>query len=400
MGAYVIQALLERMIEAKASDLYITAGCAPMLRVDNDMLAAGDVPLTEEHITAMLESLLDADLLREFHETMELNTAVHLGQQGRYRVNVFRQQQQTGIVIRLINTLIPTLEELGLPKVFADTILQKRGLILVAGTTGSGKSTSLAAMLGHRNSYGSGHIITIEDPIEFVHSHKQCIITQREIGIDTASYDVALKNALRQRPDVVLIGEIRDRSAMEHALNFAESGHLCVATIHANNANQGIQRIINLFPSDMHAQVLYNLSMNLRAIFSQRLVANTKGSRSLALEVMLNEGLISSHIKDGQIKDIKEVMEMNEGRGMCSFDQSLSALYESGEIEAEVAIAEADNQGNMRIRIQQINELGGGAPKVSALGGGTIGDGRNPAGESGSASARSHFVLPGIQPKN
>lgn len=350
----LLDPLLEAMVQQGASDLYLTYDCPPSLRLTDRIQPLSSTRLGDADLRGMVEELLSEDQLDEFDSTLELNTSIKWREECRFRINIFQQQQHTGIVILKINTQIPTLEELGLPKVYADLVMQPRGLILVVGQTGSGKSTSLAAMLGHRNRMGTGHIITIEDPIEFVHQHHGCIITQRDIGIDTFSFGIALKNALRQRPDVVLIGEIRDRETMEHAINFSETGHLCLATLHANNANQAIERILNFFPEEKHPQIRLNLSLNLRAILSQRLLLNKQGSRTLAIEVMLNSGLIKSLIEEGKIREIKEMIERSTDQGMQTFDQSIFALFEAGIITEDVAIAEADNMANMRLNIRQL----------------------------------------------
>jgi twitching motility protein PilU len=346
--------LLEQMVIRRGSDLYLTYGCPPSLRLSDSIINLDNQPLTDEAIQVFLSELLDEEKLEEFEGTLELNTSINWHDRARFRINVFRQQAHNGIVFRRINTDIPTIESLGLPKVYADLIMQKRGLILVVGQTGSGKSTSLAAMIGHRNRNGNGHIITIEDPIEFVHQHQGCIVSQRDVGIDTYSYGIALKNALRQRPDVVLIGEIRDRETMEHAITFSETGHLCVATMHANNSNQAIERVLNFFPEEKQAQVRLNLSLNLRGILSQRLVLNKHGQRSLAVEVMQNTGLIKTLIEEGKIREIKELMERGRNEGMVTFDQCLFDLYLQGLISEEVAIAEADNAANLRLNIKQL----------------------------------------------
>ena len=348
-----VDVLLEEMVRQSASDLYVTVGCPPTLRINGRMMQVNDHRMTFDNVKGIIESLLDEEQRAEFYEYSELNMAVHWKDHIRFRANFFQQQQQPGMVVRRIQTEIPTLESLRLPKVYGDLIMSKRGLLLVVGTTGSGKSTSLAAMLGHLNANGSGHVVTIEDPIEYVHEHKNCIFTQREVGIDTESYEIALKNALRQSLDVMFIGEIRDQKTMEHALNFSESGHLCVATLHANNSNQAIQRIINMFPEERHKQVLQNLSHNLVGILSQRLVPNTSGGRSLAMEVMLNEGLITSLVLDGQIQGIKEIMAKSRAHGMQTFDQSLMDLYKSGEITKETAEIEADNPTNLMLELRQ-----------------------------------------------
>lgn len=350
-----IAELLDAMLREKASDLYLTFGTAPSLRVDESIIRIGATPLDDEAIASYLDALITPEQRDEFETTLEFNTAIPWGDNARFRVNVFRQQQHNGAVIRNISMRIPTAEELELPKVYTDLIMLKRGLVLVVGPTGSGKTTSLAAMIGHRNRHGFGHIVTIEDPIEFVHGHEQCIISQRDVGIDTYSYGMALKNALRQRPDVILIGEIRDRETMEHAISFAETGHLCVATLHSNNANQTIERILNFFPEDKHLQILANLSLNLRGIVSQRLVPTIQGDkRALAVEIMLNNGLIKQLIEEGKVRQIKEMIERGQSEGMCTLDQSLLELCKQGLIHEDVAIAEADNAANMRLSLRQL----------------------------------------------
>lgn len=350
-----LDSLLLAMVEYQASDMYLTVGYPPCLRLPDRILHLRTTALTDEEIAEFIGDVLDEDKRDEFHATLEYNTAISWRDTSRFRINIFRQQHHDGLVIRRIQTDIPTVESLGLPPTYADLSLMRRGLILVVGPTGSGKSTSTAAMIGHRNRNGAGHIITIEDPIEFVHQHDGCIITQRDVGLDTFSYGMALKNALRQRPDVVLIGEIRDRETMEHAINFAETGHLCLATLHANNANQAVERILNFFPEEKHPQVLMNLSLNLRAILSQRLVLSKQDARCLAVEVMLNNGLIKTLIEEGKIKDIKEMIERGNDEGMITFDQSLFGLYEQGIISEDIAIHEADNPSNVRLRIRQLH---------------------------------------------
>ncbi|MFO0109130.1 MAG: PilT/PilU family type 4a pilus ATPase, partial [Alphaproteobacteria bacterium] len=275
-----VDTYLAAMIERRASDLYLTNACPPSLRIAEAIEHQSDIMLGDADIRRFIDQLLTPTQKDEFESTLELNTAISWKEQSRFRINVFRQQLHDGLVIRRIQTEIPTIESLGLSPIYADLILAKRGLILLVGPTGSGKTTSLAAMIGHRNRHGDGHIITVEDPIEFVHRHGRCIITQRDVGIDTYSFAIALKNALRQRPDVIVIGEVRDREVMEQALYFAETGHLCIATLHANNSSQAIERVINFFPEERHPQILLNLSLNLRAILSQRLVTNLRGSRS------------------------------------------------------------------------------------------------------------------------
>ncbi len=267
-----VDSLLQQFIDRNATDLYLTVGAPPCLRFMNTIQPVSEHKLTEIDVQQILAELVSAEIIDEFSSTLEYNTAINWKDRARFRVNIFRQRQHTGVVMRRIQTVIPPLDVLGLPKTYADLIMEKRGLILVVGPTGSGKSTSLAAMIEHRNLHGSGHIVTVEDPVEFIHEHRKCIITQRDVGIDTYSFGIGLKNALRQTPDVIVIGEIRDRETMEHAIVFSETGHLCLATLHANNANQAIERVINFFPEEKHAQVLLNLSFNLKAVLSQRLV--------------------------------------------------------------------------------------------------------------------------------
>jgi twitching motility protein PilU len=321
------------------------------------------VPLTHDPLDdAALRSIV-ADILtpaqrEEFARNLEFNVALDFGTGGRFRVNLMRQRQHDGAVIRQITTTIPTLEQLGLPTLLGQLCCEKRGLVIVVGGTGSGKSTSLAAMIDYRNTRESGHIITIEDPIEYVHEHRQCLITQREVGVDTLSFDAALKNALRQKPDAILVGEIRDRSVMEHALNIAETGHLALATLHANNANQALERIVNFFERESHQQVLLNLSLNLRGILSQRLVRTKSGGRKAVLEILLNEGSIKDLVRKGEVKEIKPVMAENRERGMQTFDQALFDLWRSGDLDEEVALAEADNAGDLKMLIQK-EKLGG-----------------------------------------
>lgn len=361
--------LLDRMVTQKASDLYLTFDCPPCLRINDDIVPYGNDKLNDATLARLLGELVDAEKADEFESTLELNTAINWQGKARFRINAFKQQQHTAIVIRRIQTNIPTIESLGLPKEYGKLAMEKRGLILVVGQTGSGKSTSLAAMLGHRNTYGRGHIITIEDPIEFVHEHKGCLISQRDVGIDTYSYGLALKNALRQCPDVMLIGEIRDRETMEHAINFSETGHLCLATLHAKNASQAIERIINFFPEEKHAQLLLNLSLNLKGVLSQRLVKTRAGSRIAAIEVMLNQGLVKNLIEEGKPKEIKEVMEKSRGMGMQTFEQALLDLYSAGTIDEDVAIAEADNPSNLKLQIRNVKMIQPGGVNTAQPGG-------------------------------
>jgi len=343
--------LLEQMIVRKASDLYLTYNCPPALRIDGEINPIHAPRLSEADISNIMLGLLSPKNIQDFEKHLEFNTSIQWNELSRFRINVYRQQQHNALVIRRIQTDIPSPKDLGLPSAYTDLVMRKRGLLLVVGPTGSGKSTSLASMIDFRNVHGNDHIITIEDPVEYLHNHKNCIISQRDVGIDTFSFHAALKNALRQQPDVILIGEIRDRETMEHAISFAETGHLCVATLHANNSNQAIERILNFFPEEKHKQVLTNLSLNLRGIISQRLIENLKGRRSLACEILLNEGVISQLIMEARISEIKEVMASNRDYGMMTFDQSLYELYEKREISKETAISYADNPANLRMRI-------------------------------------------------
>lgn len=351
-----IDDILAKFVESGASDCYFTVSSPPAFRFDGNIDILPGNPLTQDNIDEILKELLPEDALLEFESTLEYNTAI-MWNKARFRVNVFRQRKQTGIVLRRIRTDIPLIEDLDLPPVYGDLVLKKRGLILLVGATGSGKTTSLAAMLGHRNIHGSGHIISIEDPIEFIHEHKKCIFSQRDVGVDTYSFGIALKNTLRQSPDVIVIGEIRDRETMEHAIVFSETGHLCIATLHSNNANQAIERIINFFPEEKHKQVLLNLSINLRAILSQRLVLNVKDTRNVVSEVLLNKGIIRDLIAEGQVKEIREHIERGRDEGMQTFEQALFDLYKKGTITEKVALSESDNPANLGLVIKQ-HEIG------------------------------------------
>jgi twitching motility protein PilU len=343
----------------KASDLYLTVGFPPSLRIENTLHNIREEPLSVDEMNEFFTSIFTNRQRREFEAKMELNTSLDVGKFGRFRVNALRQRQFPAIVIRGLVSKIPSFAELQLPKVLEPLAMERRGLILVTGMTGSGKSTTLASMIDFRNEREEGHIITIEDPIEYFHEHKKSVISQREVGVDTESYSIALKNVLRQRPDVILVGEVRDREVMEQALMAAETGHLCLATLHTSNAYQSIERIVNMFPEEYHNQIRLNLSMNLRAIVSQRLIPSTSGALTLAIEIMLNQGLVKELIHEGDISKIKEVMEQNNQIGMCTFDQSFLRLYVEGKISEETAISQADQAGDMKIKIQQI-KLGKG----------------------------------------
>lgn len=350
----VILTYLEAMNAKKASDLYLTAGAKPLLRVDDELYPINDTLLADSDIHEILTTVLTTRQLRDFETHMELNTSLDMGKKGRYRINVLKQRQAPALVIRRIVSEIPDFEALRLPPLLEKLSLLKRGLIFVTGMTGSGKSTTLASMIDYRNRKSQGHIITIEDPIEYFHDHKKSIVTQREIGVDTENFQVALKNALRQRPDVILVGEIRDREVMEQAMSAAETGHLCLATLHAHNSYQAIERIINLFPEDMHEQMRLNLSLNLRAILSQRLLPCLHGGMTVALEIMLNQGLIKDLIYEGKITKIRDLMEQNSAMGMQTFDAALIDMYRQGLISEETAVAQADIPADIKIKLKKI----------------------------------------------
>ena len=366
MTGVAIYAYLNEMIKRHATDMYLTVGVPPTLRVDNELHAMGETPLQEEDLQGMLNEVLTSRQRREFDTNMELNLAFDMGKEGRFRVNVMRQRQHSGMVIRRITSLIPTFDDLRLPKIMESLALEKRGLIMICGVTSSGKSTSLASMVDFRNRTVGGHIITIEDPIEYYHEHKKGIVTQREVGIDTASYTVALKNALRQKPDVILVGEVRDPEVMEQTIAAAETGHLCLATIHTNNAPQAVERMVNFFPEERQQQVRIALAMNLRAIVSQRLVRSVSGDMVVALEIMLNEALIKELILKGDTVRIKDVMANNASTGMIVFDQSLLKLYADGIIDEKTAITEADIPTDMKMKIQQfkLSDKSRGMPNI------------------------------------
>ncbi len=345
--------LLRLLVSKKGSDLFLTADFPPAFKIDGRMQPVSNQPLTAQHTIELARSLMNDKQAAEFEKSMECNFAIAPTGIGRFRVNAFIQQGKVGLVLRTINTRIPTFEELGLPITLKDVAMTKRGLVIMVGATGSGKSTSLAAMVGWRNENSYGHIITVDDPIEYVHPHRNCIVTQREIGVDTESWDAALKNALRQAPDVIQIGEVRDRATMELAVAFAETGHLCLATLHANSANQALDRIINFFPDDRRQQLLIDLSLNLKAMISQRLVPlkNTKG-RVAAVEILLNTPYISDLIFKGEVAEIKEQMKKGRELGMQTFDQALFDLYEEGKISYEDALRNADSVNDLRLSIK------------------------------------------------
>ena len=348
-----INDLLQLMVNRKGSDLFLTAEFPPAIKVDGAVARVSPQPLSPNHTMALARSIMSDRQMAEFERTKECNFAISPAGIGRFRVNAFIQQGRVGMVLRTIPADIPTIDQLGLPQVLKDVAMTKRGLCIFVGATGSGKSTSLAAMVDWRNQNSFGHIITVEDPIEFVHPHKNCIITQREVGLDTDSWEAALKNPLRQAPDVILMGEIRDRETMEHAIVFSETGHLCMATLHANSANQALDRIVNFFPEERREQLLLDLSLNLRGMISQRLMPRqgTKG-RIAALEVLLNTPLVSDLIAKGDVVEIKEIMQKSRELGMQTFDQALFDLFEAGSITYEDALRNADSVNNLRLQIK------------------------------------------------
>jgi twitching motility protein PilU len=347
------KALLALMVEKRASDLFITAGKPPAMKVDGKIVEVSKNKLTAEQALKIVLSIMEQRQRDEFEHTKECQFAISMQGLGRFRVSAFTQRDSAGMVLRRIETVIPTSEELHLPPILKELIMYKRGLVIFVGGTGTGKSTSLAALIRYRNENSSGHIITIEDPIEFVHPHLGCIITQREVGLDTESYEVALKNTLRQAPDVILIGEVRTRETMQHAITFAETGHLCLCTLHANNANQALDRILHFFPDEMHNQLFMDLSLNLRGIVAQQLIkrADDKG-RYPAVEILLNTPLVSDLIRKGEVHKLKELMKQSREHGMQTFDQALYDLYTAGKIGYEDAINAADSRNEVRLMIK------------------------------------------------
>ena len=340
------------MVDRGASDLFFSVGAPPNIKIEGVISPVGQVPLKSQQMAEIALSLMNDDQRKEFEATLELNMALSIASVGRFRINLFRQRGDISMVVRYIKNQIPSLEQLNLPLILKTIVMELRGLVLVVGATGSGKSTTLASMIDYRNENQSGHILTIEDPIEFIHQHKKSIVDQREVGIDTMSYDNALINAMREAPDVILIGEIRERNAMKHAIAYAETGHLCISTLHANNANQAMDRIINFFPEDARKQVLMDLSLNLRSIISMRLIPGVNNQRMAAVELLLNTPYVSDLIEKGKIDDIKEAMERSTEQGMQTFDQALLKLYRSGAISQENAIKYADSKNNVGLQIR------------------------------------------------
>jgi twitching motility protein PilU len=343
---------LRLMVQRNGSDLYFSTGACPHVKIEGITAAIGETPLAVGEVNKLAYSVMSDEQVREFESTMECNLAISVAQLGRFRVNVFRQRGDTSMVIRYIRGKIPSIEELYLPQTLKKIVMEKRGLVLVVGSTGSGKSTTLASMIDFRNGHSTGHILTIEDPIEFLHTHKKSLVNQREIGLDSMSYENALKNAMREAPDVILIGEIRDAATMQHAIAYAETGHLCLSTLHANNANQALDRIINFFPDSAHRQLYNDLSLNLKAVVSQRLIPTKEGGRRAAVELLVQTAYTAELIQKGKIHDIKEAMEQGEQRGMMTFDQSLYELYREGAISLDEALSHADSRNNLALRIR------------------------------------------------
>ncbi len=383
-----VRSLLKVMVDHEASDLYLTVDAPPIYRIHGSTQPTDAPPFTNEQLEALALALMRGQQRGEFEEKMEMNLALYYKELGRFRVNIFRQRGNVGLVFRHIKAEIQTVDQLQLPPIIKDIAMTKRGLVLVVGATGSGKSTTLAAMIDYRNSVHPGHIITVEDPIEFVHPHKKSIITQREVGFDTLNFQNALKNTLRQAPDVILIGEIRDTETMEAAITFAETGHLCIGTLHSNNANQAIERIMNFFPPDRHAQIYLQLSLNLRAIISQRLIPSLDGRRVPALEILLDTPRIKDLIKKAEIDTLKEAMEQGIEEGCQTFDRILLQLYKENRIGLEQALINADSANNLRLKIkleglkgdEAVNALldkqtggsAGDAFRIQGGGGGTV----------------------------
>ena len=353
MSSIDFTSFLKLMAHKKASDLFITAGVPPSMKVNGKLAPITQSPLTSQESRDLVLNVMNPSQREEFEKTHECNFAIGVSGVGRFRVSCFYQRNQVGMVLRRIETRIPTIEELNLPPIVKTLAMTKRGIILFVGATGTGKSTSLAAMIGYRNMNSSGHIITIEDPIEFVHKHEGCIVTQREIGIDTDSWEAALRNTLRQAPDVIMIGEIRTREGMDHAIAFAETGHLVLCTLHANNANQAMDRMINFFPEERRGQLLMDLSLNLKGVVAQQLIPTPDGKgRRVAMEILLGTPLMSDYIREGEIHKLKDLMKESTELGMKTFDQALFELYQDGEISYEDALRYADSQNEVRLKIK------------------------------------------------
>lgn len=366
--------LLRLLVSRNGSDLFLTADFPPAIKVDGKITKVSPQPLSGQHTQALARAIMNDKQSAEFERTMECNFAIAPGGIGRFRVNAFVQMGKVGLVLRTIPAKIPTIDSLGLPQVLKNLALAKRGICILVGGTGSGKSTTLAAMVDWRNEHTHEHIVTIEDPVEFVHQHKNCIVTQREVGLDTDGWEIALKNALRQAPNVILMGEIRDRETMQHAISFSETGHLCLATLHANSANQAMERIINFFPEAVHAQILKDVSLNLRGMVAQRLLPRQDGKgRYAVVEILLHSGLIADQIMKGEINELKETMKRSQEVGMQTFDQALFTAFEANLISYEEAIRHADSQNDLKLRIKlqsqraRNTDLGAGTEHLQIL---------------------------------
>jgi twitching motility protein PilU len=364
-----IKVLLKEMVDADGSDLFLTCGAPPSMKAFGKMVPMREERFVEGDVKRIAYAIMNEEQRGHFDKNPEMNMAIMEEGIGRFRINIFQQRGEVGIVARTIKTDIPDFRKLGLPEILTSLMMNKNGLVLFVGGTGSGKSTSLASLIDYRNQNSSGHIITIEDPVEFVHQHKKSIVNQREVGVDTRSYEEALKNTLRQAPDVILIGEIRSQETMEHALAFAETGHLCLSTLHANNANQALDRIINFFPEERHKQLYSDLSLNMRGIVSQRLVPTIDGKRAAAIEILLGTPRVAELVKNGKVEEIKEVMEKSENAGMRTFDSALYHLYREGKISLEEALRNADSKNNLRLKIT-LAESDVGGKKSEDLSGG------------------------------
>ena len=388
----MLKSLLKLIVEKDGSDLYLSTGVQPSMKVSGTLYKIGKKDLTSADIDNVGAEIMDAEQVKAFEQKPELNLAIDEPGIGRFRVNVFRQRNDMAMVIRVIKTELPNYKNLGIPENLTKLIMEKRGLILFVGGTGSGKSTSLAALIDYRNQSHAGHIITIEDPIEFVHPHKKSIINQREVGVDTDSYEDALENTLRQAPDVILIGEIRNRETMEHALAFAETGHLCLSTLHANNADQALDRIINFFPEERHKQLFLDLSLNIRGLISQRLIPTVNGGRTAAIEILLGSPRIKDLIKSGAVHEIKEAMEVSGTYGMQTFDMALLKLFNDGQISEEEALKNADSANNLRLKMNQKKEVAA-STKFELMDEPISGDNYNP--EESIDDSSTAFIAPG-----
>ncbi|NVK25390.1 MAG: PilT/PilU family type 4a pilus ATPase [Gammaproteobacteria bacterium] len=363
----MMQDIFNQMVAKQASDLFVTAGLPVSVKLNGELVPLLGEQLTEQQSAELVRNCMSEKQKQQFEQERECNFAL-ANEAGRFRISAFWQREKVGMVVRRIVTEIPKVESLGLPSTLKDVIMAKRGLVLFVGGTGTGKSTSLAALLGHRNENSKGHILTIEDPIEFVHEHKNCVVTQREVGLDTPSFESALKSSLRQAPDVILIGEIRSQEIMEYALSFAETGHLCVATLHANNANQAIDRIMHLVPKELHEKLKFDLALNLKAIVAQQLVPTSDGrGRAAAIEILLNSPMVAELIKNGEISGIKEVMAKSKEMGMQTFDQALFELYKAGTISYDNALHHADAPNDLRLMIKLESSDSGGSGALSGV---------------------------------